>query len=185
MMLGPCATTRSWTRSATRRWSASRGCRPRRACASGPSSKGRTRPARRRTGSRWRWSRPRRRAAQLTPDRTILEPTSRQHRDRAGDGGAPQGLRAHGRDPGQRERGADRPPAIVRRRDRVFGRREGHERLDRGRARARAGRALLHAVPVREPREPRRARARHRARDHPRPPRGHALRRGDGHRAGR
>ena len=59
---------------------------------------------------------------------------------------------------------------------------QGHERVDRGGARPRERRALLHAVPVREPREPGRARAGDGAGDHPRPADRDPLRRRHGHR---
>ena len=54
------STTTSCGRSGTRRSSGSRRCRPRPTCSCGPSSRATTRPGRRRTGSRSRWSRPRR-----------------------------------------------------------------------------------------------------------------------------
>ena len=122
------------------------------------------------------------RSGELSPGRTILEPTS-------GNTGIALGMVARRKgygltvvipDNASQERiGA---PAAVRRRDRVLRRRQGHERLDRGRSGARTRRPLLHAVPVREPGQSPRAPGRHRARDHRRPPVGHAFRRGHGHR---
>ena len=56
--------------------------------------------------------------------------------------------------------------------------RQGDQRLDRGRAAPRGRRPLLHALPVREPGEPARARGGNGRGDRARPPRDHALRRG-------
>ena len=55
-----------------------------------------------------------------------------QHRHLARDGRRPQGLSADRRDPRQRQPGARRAAAAVRRRDRLQRGRQGHERLDRG-----------------------------------------------------
>ena len=91
----------------------------------------------------------------LGPDSIILEPTSGQHGDRAGDDRAPQGLPDRARDARQRHRRAAPAGRAVRRRDHRFAGRRGLERGDRaGQAPGRRGPALRDALPVRQPGQP-------------------------------
>ena len=105
-------------------------------------------------------------SGELTPGPASARADVRQHRPLAGDDREAQGLPAHVRDARERDRGAQAHAAALRRRDRPLAGRRG---LERGRPpRARAGRArpeVLHAVPVREPRQPARPLRGHRGRD--------------------
>ena len=107
----------------------------------------------------------------------------RQHRHRARDAGPPARLRGDDRDAGRvdaRARAADAP---VRGRRHLLAGRAGLERRGDAGPRARRRRPdALHAVPVRQPREPARARARHRGGDPAGVPRGRRLRRRARHR---
>ncbi len=89
-----------------------------------------------------------------------------QHRHLAGDDLLAQGLPAQGRDAGQRDRGAHAAAAHVRRRDHLLAGRAGLERRRGDGARAgRGGLVGLHALPVRQPGQPRRPLPRHGLRD--------------------
>ena len=166
------ATTTSSPRSAAPRWSGCRGCRRAPTYASGPSSRTATRPARSRTAPALRMIEEAEKDGPLRPGCTILEPTVRQHRHLAGDGGQAQGLPAGLRDAREHLRGAPPAAADVGRRDHLLAR---GRRLQRGGPGRQGGRGraprLGDALPVRQRGQRARPRGGHRPRDARRPAR--------------